>query len=339
MPAAKPASVTAAMLNRFNQLQLHNPGKGGPTSLDKRFLTLFVLTNDASKARQFKLPFKSLKIAGAVSALFAIVFAFVLVDYARLKAVDIQYGSIGVASAENKLTLQAFASRIKELEGQLAKLSLFDKKIRIIANLEKEPKQVGMSDQQLLGMGGDSMVEEEMFTKPGAKVDELVEKMKSDLLNIEHRALTQEESFTELKDYLAKRSAMLASTPSIWPAKGWVTSNYGSRVSPFTGGPQHHSGLDIANRIGTPVVAPADGIVIKSGRDTSLGKFVTVSHGYGIQTVYGHLSESLVRVGQKVKRGDKIAAMGNTGRSTGPHLHYAVTVNGLNVNPEKYIVD
>lgn len=307
--------------------------------MDKRFLTLFVLTNDASKARQFKLPFKSLKIAGAVSALFAIVFAFMLVDYARLKAVDLQYGSIGVASAENKLTLQAFASRIKDLEGQLAKLSLFDKKIRIIANMEKEPGQAGTSDQQLLGMGGDSVVEEEMFTRPGAKVEELVDKMKDDLKNLEHMATTQEESFVELKDYLSKRSAMLASTPSIWPAKGWVTSNYGSRVSPFTGNPQHHTGLDIANRIGTPVVSPADGIVVESGRDTSLGKFISISHGYGIKTVYGHLSETLVRAGQKVKRGDKIANMGNTGRSTGPHLHYAVTVNGLNVNPEKYIVD
>lgn len=307
--------------------------------MDKRFLTLFVLTNDASKTRQFRLPFKSLKIAGLVSGLFALVFAFVVIDYVRLKAIDVQYGSIGVASAENKLTLQGFASRIKELEGQLAKLSLFDKKIRIIANMEKEPRQAGLSDQQLLGMGGDSVVEEEAFTKPGAKVDELVDKMRSDLMNLEHMAATQEESFTELKDYLAKRSAMLASTPSIWPAKGWVTSNYGSRVSPFTGSPQHHTGLDIANRIGTPVSAPADGIVVQVGRDTSLGKFITISHGYGIKTTYGHLSETMVRAGQKVKRGAQIASMGNTGRSTGPHLHYAVSVNGLNVNPEKYIVD
>lgn len=306
--------------------------------MDKRFLTLFVLTNDASKTRQFRLPFKSLKLAGAVSGLFVLVFSFILIDYVRLKAVDIQYGSIDVASAEHKLTLQGFASRIKELEGQLAKLSLFDKKIRIIANMEKEPKQAG-SDQQLLGMGGDSVVEEEAFTKPGAKVDELVEKMRGDLMNLEHIATTQEQSFTELKDYLAKRSAMLAATPSIWPAKGWVTSNYGSRVSPFTGSPQHHTGLDIANRIGTPVQAPADGIVVEVGRNTSLGKFVTISHGYGIKTTYGHLSETNVRSGQKVKRGVQIGSMGNTGRSTGPHLHYAVTVNGLNVNPEKYIVD
>ncbi len=307
--------------------------------MDKRFLTLFVLTNDASKTRQFRLPFRSLKIAGAVSGLFVLVLAFVLFDYAKLKSVDMEYGSLKMASSEQRLTMQAFASRIKELEGQLAKLSLFDKKIRIIANIEKEPMPAGHSDQQLLGMGGDSVVEEELFTKPGARVGELVEKMRSDLMNLEHMASTQEESFAELKDYLSKRSVKLASTPSILPAKGWVTSNYGSRVSPFTGEPQHHTGIDIANRIGTPVAASADGIVVQAGKNSSLGKFVSISHGYGIKTTYGHLSEVMVKPGQKVKRGAQIGQMGNTGRSTGPHLHYAVSVNGLNVNPEKYIVD
>lgn len=307
--------------------------------MDKRFLTLFVLSNDASRTRQFKLPFRTLKIAGAIGGIFALILAFVIVDYARLKAVDVRYGSMQMASSEHRTTMQAFASRIKELEGQLARLNLFDKKIRIIANLEKEPRPAGQGEQQLLGMGGDSVVESEMFTSAGAKVDELVDRMSSDLMNLEHMASTQEESFTELKDYLVKRSAMLASTPSIWPAKGWVTSSYGSRISPFTGSPQHHTGIDIANRIGTPVVAPADGTVVKVGRDGNLGKLVVISHGYGMKSTYGHLSETMVRVGQRVKRGDRIASMGNTGRSTGPHLHYALSVNGLNVNPEKYIVD
>lgn len=301
--------------------------------MDKRFFTLFVLTNDASKTRQFRLPFRSLKIAGALTALIAAVFAFVLFDYARIRATG------AMTSVEQVEALQGFASRITEIEGQLARLNLFDRKIRVIANLEKEPAPAGSADHQLLGMGGDSVVDEEMFTMPGAKVGELVEKMKDDLMNLEHRALTQEESFTELKDYLAQRSVKLASTPSILPAKGWVTSNYGSRVSPFTGVPQHHTGMDIANRIGTPVAASADGIVVEARKDGNLGNYIVLSHGYGIKTTYGHLSEIKVRAGQKVKRGAEIALMGNTGRSTGPHLHYAVSVNGLNVNPEKYIVD
>jgi len=300
--------------------------------LDKRFLTLFVLTNDVSKPRQLKVPFKILKIAGAVSVVFALVFGFIIFDYARMKM-----GHSSLAGSD-QLALQGFASKIKELEGQIAKLNLFDKKLRIISNIEKDPKPAG-GHEQVLGMGGDSVVDEEALATPGAKVDELVEKMKSDLVNLEHQATTQESSFEALSEYLVNKSVMLASTPSIWPAKGWVTSDFGSRISPFTGRPQQHSGMDIANRVGTPVSASADGIVVKVGRDTSLGKFVEISHGYGIKTVYGHLSETFVRVGQRTKRGEKIAAMGNTGRSTGPHVHYAVSVNGLNVDPERYILD
>ncbi len=97
--------------------------------------------------------------------------------------------------------------------------------------------------------------------------------------------------------------------------------------------------MDIANRHGSKVVAPADGIVVKVARERILGKTLTIKHGYGTKTIYGHLSKVLVRVGQKVKRGQKIAKIGNTGRSTGPHLHYAVKVNGVLVNPSKYILN
>ncbi|MCK4847303.1 MAG: M23 family metallopeptidase, partial [Deltaproteobacteria bacterium] len=97
--------------------------------------------------------------------------------------------------------------------------------------------------------------------------------------------------------------------------------------------------LDIANRVGTKVIAPGDGVVIRVTRLPSLGKLVEISHGYGVKTLYGHLSKTLVKVGQKVKRGDEIAAMGNTGRSTGPHLHYEVKVNGVHVNPGRYILN
>lgn len=305
--------------------------------MDKRFLTLFVLTNDASKSRQLKVPFKLLKAAGAVTALFTLVFAFVLYDYARIKVSGLDSYSLKKENTDQRLALQTFASKIKELESQVARLNLFDRKLRIIADLE-DAKPAG-KPSQVLGMGGDGAVEEEIFSTPGAKVEELVGKMRSDLTELEDRTKTQEASFAELHDYLAKKSVMLASTPSIWPARGWVTSTFGGRISPFTGSPQHHSGMDIANRVGTQVVASADGLVVDAGRDTSLGKKIVISHGYGMKTTYGHLSETYVRVGQKIKRGAKIGAMGNTGRSTGPHLHYAVSVNGINVNPEKYIVD
>ena len=121
--------------------------------------------------------------------------------------------------------------------------------------------------------------------------------------------------------------------------RGWVSSGFGKRVSPFTGLSERHAGIDIANRLGTAVLASADGIVVYSSRNGSLGKTVKIKHGYGLKTSYGHLSKILVKKGEKVKRGQKIAEMGSTGRSTGPHLHYDVTHNGVHVNPFNYILN
>jgi murein DD-endopeptidase MepM/ murein hydrolase activator NlpD len=132
---------------------------------------------------------------------------------------------------------------------------------------------------------------------------------------------------------------MLASTPSIWPVRGWVTSGFGKRLSPFTGRKNLHTGIDIATRHGTVVVAPADGVVTRVTTKYDMGKLVEIDHGYGILTRYGHNSEILVRPGQRVRRGQPIARVGNTGRSTGPHLHYEVRLNGVPVNPMRYIVD
>ncbi|MBI5047465.1 MAG: M23 family metallopeptidase [Deltaproteobacteria bacterium] len=219
-----------------------------------------------------------------------------------------------------------------DVEFHMAKLKQFDKKLRIITNME-----VPAGSNQMLGIGGASP-EEDMATLGSIK-DGLIKQMHSDLDQLKTEAMTQEKSFTELHEYLFKQTSHFASTPAIWPARGWVTSTFGYRISPFTGLRQMHDGFDIANAVGTNVFAPADGIVSKVDRENGLGKNIGINHGYGIITKYGHLSEIYVHVGKRVKRGDKIAAVGNTGRSTGPHLHYEVLVNGIHVNPEKYILN
>jgi murein DD-endopeptidase MepM/ murein hydrolase activator NlpD len=100
-----------------------------------------------------------------------------------------------------------------------------------------------------------------------------------------------------------------------------------------------HEGLDISNRVGTPVIAPANGIVSDVGNDNAVGKVIVIFHGLGITSRYGHLSKVFVKTGQKVKRGDKIAEVGMTGKTTGPHLHYVVTINGVPINPGRYILN
>jgi murein DD-endopeptidase MepM/ murein hydrolase activator NlpD len=146
-------------------------------------------------------------------------------------------------------------------------------------------------------------------------------------------------SLAELLGQLENKRNQLASMPSIWPAKGWLTSRFGVRISPFTGRPHRHAGIDIAARAGTPISAPARGRVASIGKRGPLGNSVTLDHGYGVKTFYGHNDEIFVKVGEQVTRGQKIAAVGSTGRSTGPHLHYAVHVNGKSKDPLDYIFD
>ncbi len=132
---------------------------------------------------------------------------------------------------------------------------------------------------------------------------------------------------------------MLASTPSIAPVKGFISSSYGMRRNPFTTAADFHMGVDITAPLGHPVVASANGNVIFTGYKNGIGNLVIIDHGYGINTYYGHLSKILVNVGQQVKRWEVIALVGNTGKSTAPHLHYQVVRNDNPLNPLDYMVD
>jgi murein DD-endopeptidase MepM/ murein hydrolase activator NlpD len=140
-----------------------------------------------------------------------------------------------------------------------------------------------------------------------------------------------------LIDKLEEQRNILSATPSIMPTNGVITSRFGYRKSPFSGRSELHKGIDIANKKGTSVVATADGVVIFAGMRGLFGRIVTIDHGHGIITHYAHLDKTLKKEGDNVKRGDIIAKMGNSGRSTGPHLHYEVRLNGIPVNPTKYI--
>lgn len=135
------------------------------------------------------------------------------------------------------------------------------------------------------------------------------------------------------------RMTYWAAMPSIWPAKGWITSGFGPRRRPIRGGTRFHKGMDIAAPPGTPVLCPGDGIVTFSGYKRGLGKTIMVDHGYGVVSVYGHNSSNYVKEGDRVKRGELIGSVGRTGLATGSHLHYQIEVDGVPVNPMRYIQD
>lgn len=147
------------------------------------------------------------------------------------------------------------------------------------------------------------------------------------------------EKVAEIQDFLKNQKDIYMSTPKGWPVRGRITSEFGTRENPWHGGQEFHSGVDISAGTGTPVRATADGIVSFSGWSAGNGNLVVIEHGFGYSTLYAHNSSIVVRVGQKVKRGDIIANVGSTGNTTGPHLHYEVWHNGKPVNPIDFIKD
>ena len=142
-----------------------------------------------------------------------------------------------------------------------------------------------------------------------------------------------ETRLSSVRRVVERREALAAATPSIWPARGWLTGTFGGRSDPFTGEPGFHQGLDISTDKGDPVFATADGTVESAAYSGDFGNLIQVRHDFGLMTRYGHLSAFAVKPGQSVKRGDVIGYVGSTGRSTGAHLHYEILVNGRPINP------
>jgi len=191
-----------------------------------------------------------------------------------------------------------------------------------------ETSQSALAGQTSPSAGSNGLTEQEMITSIKDGIDWLSKE-----------AAIQEQSLQELSLAAEHKSSRWAATPSIWPVKGWVTSGFGPRVSPFTEKPAWHDGLDIGAAANAPVQAPAQGRVTTIGFDPKLGNLVKIDHGFGIETLYGHLAKALVKEGQRVKRGEVVGLVGSSGLATGPHLHYMVKLHGQALDPVKYILE
>ncbi len=260
--------------------------------------------------------------------------SYTLYDLIQLRSEVFELDLLKRQNSSQRSQIQWFAVQINDLKEDLSRLNAFDRKLRIIANLQSPAPH-----SRLSGVGGSLTDEHPLSSLFNKEHDKLVEDMRSNIGRLKEDAKLQEESLHELKEYIQGKKILLAYTPAIWPTRGWVTSRFGYRASPFTGLREFHQGLDIATQKGTPIIAPADGVVTRFGREGAYGIMIKLDHGYGFKTRYGHISKAKVKVGNKVKRGQIIAIVGSTGRSTGPHLHYEVHVNGLPVDPARYILD
>jgi murein DD-endopeptidase MepM/ murein hydrolase activator NlpD len=227
----------------------------------------------------------------------------------------------------------SLTEKLKKVESQLSKVTEFNAKVRVMANLDPGHTPVATS------LGGTERIDFSEQYLTSQRQELLVRKMHNFLEQLQTETRLEEIQQEELMAVLRSNQGFFASTPSIWPTEGWVTSKFGYRRSPFTERREFHKGLDIAGPNGTPIYSTAKGKVIGSGKDGAYGLTVTIDHGSGIVTNYAHLQSIAVKDGQNVSRGELLGYMGSSGRTTGPHLHYEVRLNGIPVDPMRYILN
>jgi murein DD-endopeptidase MepM/ murein hydrolase activator NlpD len=326
--------------------------------------SLIVVGDELSPIRRFDVRRDNVRRACWGAGIAVLVLLLGIVDYVRLRIDHTELEGLRIETSEQREKIEAFDASVAAVDSKLAHLGDLERKIRVIANL---PGSVAAGGADVVevgnGTGGDldasAMDATELppavdgeaeaapepavttgpRSDPAAPVGDRVSALRRQVEKLGHVADARGLSLLELIQQLENKQERLASSPAIWPAKGWLTSRFGNRISPFTHRRQFHAGLDIAAARGTEIVATADAKVAFVGPRGPLGNAVILDHGYGVRTMYGHTNETFVKRGEKVHRGQKIATVGNTGRSTGPHLHYVVEVNGKARNPLDYIFD
>ncbi len=278
----------------------------------------------------------SYRMLSFVAAGFALALAVaLLVGYMTVSRSADLSRSVRTAQENMRLVreINEMHGRLATLSDTIARISQRDAHIRVLANLDPIDPQV-----QAAGIGGPTLAPRPIMPEDGPSVRR-AEEIRVDLNALIRRANLLSSSFEEASDSLASNSKRLAATPSIMPTQGWLTSAFSSmREHPILHYARPHEGIDVTAPMGSPIEAPAAGIVLDAGWETGYGNTIVIDHGYGISTKFAHASKLLVKKGQHVARGQRIALVGNTGLATGPHLHYEVHVNGRPVDPLKYVL-
>lgn len=295
--------------------------------------TLIVVPDRQSEVRRFRLRRAWVLQAIAGVAVLALIGVALFIHYASVVTEATENPALRDENLKLKSEIAVIREQLTHVQGTLDRVERFDQKLRAITLLSDPQRNLAMGPtEQVPAQGADNQ-----FVRSGGQESPQALVARLDKLSAE--ATRQEQSLQELQAYFSGQKSLLASVPSVWPTRGWVTSDFGSRVDPYTSERVMHAGMDIAGPHGKEIIAPSDGTVVFAGLEGGYGNVVVIDHGYGIKTRYGHLASIKVKPGERVKRGDLIAAMGNTGRSTGPHLHYEVRVNGIAQNPRKFILD
>jgi murein DD-endopeptidase MepM/ murein hydrolase activator NlpD len=301
----------------------------GPKS---QVYTVIVVSDHSQAVRKFRLPRRWLVNAAWTLGVLAIFGGVTIGHYFALLGSSSENSVLKEENAQLRSQILLVQEKVAHISATLDRVERFDAKLRTAVTQLQDP-------ERNLAIGPVGTDAEPATAGPAPAGESDLNALPGKLESLDGVAAHQERSLRDLQEYFDDQRSLLASTPSIWPTRGWVTSDFGTRIDPYTAERKMHEGLDIATPIGQPIYSPSDGTVVFAGAEGGYGKVLVIDHGYGVKTRYGHLSEILVHLGDRVGRGDKIALVGNTGRSTGPHLHYEVRVNGVPENPRKFILE
>ena len=299
-------------------------------------VTVIVFGEAQDRIKTYRIP-KSLPWLGLLASLLVIagLLTFSIQThkkYEQVKGYQTEALRLRQKAAQQDIQIYAFADKIRSLDREMDRLRQFDRQLRAASG-----KSPVLGDVSNVSLGGSDSSVTEPQANIRSDVKTMVRQMHRSLDRLLAEAGTEELSQQELANFLEDTKSIVASTPTDWPLKGKISSYFGYRKSPFGGSSEFHRGLDICAPHGTPIVCPADGIVVETEWNSGYGLILSINHGYGVVTRYAHLSEAFVKPGQRVTRGQKIAAVGSSGRVTGPHLHYEAIVNGVPVNPMRYL--
>jgi murein DD-endopeptidase MepM/ murein hydrolase activator NlpD len=306
-------------------------------SVPARNWTIVLLPEGPSEVRQFRLSRDVIRMTLALTLFAVAALAGLLLTLAGGSSPVHADARLLAKNEVLERELEYMAERMRMLEGSLAGLADRDTKYRLLAGLEPMD-----ADVMLAGIGGpdDTALESSELYAVDRQTATLAFDVTTELDALIRRASVLSSSWSEAERALSRNHARLAATPSIQPTQGFLTSSFSaSRRHPLFHRARPHNGIDIAAPTGTPVVATANGRVQMAARRGDYGLLIEIDHGFGVVTRYAHLSRMAVKEGQRVERGQQIGAVGTSGLSAGPHLHYEVLVNGRNTNPTRFILD
>jgi len=318
-----------------------------------RFYTVMLVPHSDEKVQKFKVPVSLVKAALIVFICCLLVTSYGVVSYMNMKKNMAELNILRTVNKSQETKLQSLEAETSNLKIKMAEVNGLENSIKeMLKDNKLSSRSESSSDRRQIISSPDQTSEKYLWKdllarvvpkSPADQADQWnnrfgeIERQTDSLVNEMNNST---EELEVLKEQLAKRINYLRAKPTGWPVQvqGRITSEFGERPSPFGGKKtEFHSGLDIAVPYGTPVLSTCDGKVVFAGRKTVLGKTVIIQNNHGFQIVFGHNSKINVKVGETVSRGDFVSNTGNTGRSTGTHLHYEVWVSGEKVNPMDYI--